>query len=230
MGFFRADVEADHPQFGKPIPCDHSSHATERLAKMAKVSGLRKDELTTRLADIVVNDDNLTMVETANEFIKDPYGWLYIWGGPGNAKSVVLTAIINQLNEDNYGTVLYTKFGRIIDYMRDAFTEQKERSLHGSNAIDNGYIARFEQLKAIKVLAIDEMDKVRSTAFADEFRFDFLDERYRQGIAGETVTLFAGNTDPSTFDEPIYDRIRDGRFQIVHNAAGSARPFMRRGQ
>ena len=119
---------------------------------------------------------------------------------------------------------MYCKFSALLNWMRESFREQAARDKDPDRNL--GYIDRFERLKAIKFLAIDEVDKIRETGFADEFRFDFLDERYQQAIRGETVTVFASNSDPSTFPEPIYDRLRDGRFQIVENHTPSARPAM----
>lgn len=183
-------------------------------------------DLKRRLEDIQANAGNKAMIDAAQQMLVKPFGWLYIWGGPGNAKSEVLIALSNELNEAGRGPVLYTKFSRILDFMRDAFSEKRKKHL-GKDA-EQSFIDRFERLKRIPVIAIDEMDKARETEFAQDFRFDFLDDRYRQAIVGETITLFAGNTDPATFDVALYDRIRDGRFQIVHNKAGSARPYMRR--
>ncbi len=226
VGYFRADVPIDHPQFGRVIPCNNPAHHADRLTRLAKVSGLLQADLHRRLSDIKPMKGNEAMLQAANEMLASPYGWLWIHGGPGNAKSEVLIALVNELNLSRCGPAIYTKFTTLIDYMRDAFNERKQQDRHGPD-VDLGYIARFERLKTIKVLAIDEMDKARDTPFALDFRFDFLDERYRQGVNGETVTLFASNTNPSQLPDPIYDRVRDGRFKIIHNQAGSARPNMK---
>lgn len=215
-----------HPQFGKPVPCPHSVHEPERAKKLAKVSGLSEKDLARRLSDIKVNNQNQEMLEAARAMIDKPYGWLYLWGGRGNAKTEALIAIVNELNKKGYTPVLYTKFAKIVDYMRDAYGERKKRETDPD--ADLGYIARFEQLKAVKVLAIDEMEKAKDTEFVEMFRFDFLDDRYRQAVHGETVTIFAGNNNPEQFDIVLYDRISDGRFRIVHNTAGSARKAMKR--
>jgi DNA replication protein DnaC len=220
-GFFRYDVPPGDPNFGKVAPCRHASHTPGRLARMARVSGLRPQDLDKRLSDISLNDDNIEMMDAARAMLADPYGWLYIWGGPGNAKSEVLIALVNELGQQSGRAVLYTKLSKILTWIKEAF-DKKTRTENLN------YRARFERLLSVKVLAIDEMDKVKTTDFVDEFRFDFLDERYRQGIAGETITLFAGNADPATFDMPIYDRIRDGRFRIVENSQSSSRPAMLR--
>lgn len=218
MGFFRLDVPYGHEQFGKVVPCDNPFHYPERLARLADLSNLNPADLSRRLRDIQPNDDNLAMLDAARAIIAKPYGWLYIWGGPGNAKTEALIAIVNELNTGGKGPAMYITLARLIEWVRDAFRDGAQDS----------YTNRFERALHIKAMAIDEMDKARETDFSEEFRFHFLDERYRQAARGETVTIFASNTDPAKLPEPIYDRIRDGRFKIVENTAASARPHMRR--
>lgn len=226
LGFFRHDVLPGDPNFGKLARCDHPCHAPQRESRLAKVSGVTEADLKRRLKDIRPGNGNEAMIRAAKRMILNPSGMLYIWGGPGNAKSEVLIAVCNELRESGFGDVLYTKLSRVVDYMRDSFSEQKYRHNKGPEAQDLGYIARFDKLKAVKVLAIDEMDKIKNlTDFVEDFRFDFLDERYRQAGRGETVTLFASNTDPAELPMPIYDRIRE--FVIVENTAPSARPHVR---
>lgn len=171
-----------------------------------------------RLNDINLTKGNEAMLESARAMIDSPYGWLYIWGGPGNAKSEVLIAIVNEINLAGKGPAMYVTFSHLLDWVRDAFKD---------NAPDS-YLMRFQQVLGIRLLAIDEMDKARSTEFSDEFRFHFLDERYRQAVRGETQIVFASNTNPDKLPVALYDRIRDGRFKIVENKAASARPNMKR--
>lgn len=206
--------------------CPQPAHQADRLARLARVSGMRPEEMARCLSDIRPISGNAAMLDAAAAMLKEPFGWFWIWGGAGNAKSEILIALANELNGNGHGPAVYTKFTNLVDYMRDAFTERKQRA--DDPDMDLGYIARFERLKAVKVLAIDEMDKVRDTPFMRDFRFDFLDERYRQGVNGQTVTLFASNDNPATLPDPIWDRVRDGRFKVVHNQAASARPYMRR--
>lgn len=217
-GWFRLDVPVGDPQFGKPIRCEHPIHDPERLSHLKKISHLGERELKVTLSDISKNDDNHEMLTAAKWMTADPWGWLYIWGGPGNAKTEVLIAIVNELNRRGQGPAMYTSLSTILDWMRQAY---------GPLAKDD-YLARFDKLRQIKVLAIDEMDKPRSTEWAEEFRFNFLDDRYRSALNGETITLFAGNTNPASFGDVLFDRIRDGRFKIVFNGQSSARPHMQR--
>lgn len=243
LGFFRQDLAPGDPGFGKLVRCDHPTHAPAQQKRLASVSGLDQADLSRRLKDINLTHfntpklvdgvpidnwiSNRAMLIAARQMIDSPKGMLYIWGEPGNAKSESLIAIVNELNAKGYSPAVYTKLSKVVEYMRDSFAELKYRESRGAEAQDLGYIARFNRLKAVKVLAIDEMDKIRNlTGFVEDFRFDFLDERYRQAGRGETVTIFASNTDPADLPMPIYDRIRE--FTIVENTAPSARPHMRR--
>lgn len=182
--------------------------------------------LDRKLSDIRPSPGNQAMLDAARAMIDNPRGWLYVWGGPGNAKTEILLALVNHFNQAGRGPAVYTKFTKIIDHMRDSYSEKKKRAF--DPFADMGYIERFQRLVQVPVLAIDEMDKVfRETELAQEFRFDFLDDRYMQALSGETITIFAGNKDPRTFPGVIWDRIRDGRFKIIHNTQPSARENMR---
>jgi DNA replication protein DnaC len=226
VGFVRYDVPVEHPSFGKPIPCANPVHQPARLERLAAVSGLHGDDLNISLDDIRLDPGNRDMVTAAREVLDDYYGWIYLWGGPGNAKTVVLKAMINAANQAGRGPAMYTSFTTLVNWMRDSFREQKAKD--ADPFANMGYIERFERIKAIPFLAIDEMDKARSTEFADEFRFSFLDERYQQALRGETVTVFASNSSPGSLPPALMDRVRDGRFKVIQVTTPSFRPGMQR--
>lgn len=235
MGFYRQAVPLDHPEFGKPVKCDNPIHHEAQLQKMSKLSGLLPGDLTRKLSDIYPNRENVRMLKAARKMINNPTGWLYLYGSPGNAKTEVLIASVNEINQAGKGPAMYLKFSTLLNYMRDAFSEIKYRTSQIQSgkppdefAVGN-YLTRFNRLKEIKVLAIDEFDKVNvSTNFAEEFRFDFFDERYHQAIHGETATIFASQTGPNdpSMPEPLSSRLNDGRFTVIKNEAGDARPDM----
>lgn len=219
-GWLREDVLPSHPKFGKPVRCENPMHYEDRLKRLNQITPPTESDLRKRLEHITESPKNQQMLVAARELVNDPQGWLFIWGGPGNAKTDCLQAIVNELNLKGEGPATYVTLGELLDYIRET---QKP------NPVEE-YVDRYNRLKGIKVLAIDEMDKTRATEFADEFRFKFLNERYRSAEDGKTVTIFAGNTDPQEFEiAPLYDRFRDGRFKVVENTAPSARPEMRRG-
>jgi DNA replication protein DnaC len=220
MLFLRYNVPPGHPKFGKIFRCEGDVHQPDYLRRLAELSGLTIDDMSSTLDKIKDVPGNKKMMEMAYNLKANPNpsGWYWLWGGPGNAKSEMLIALVNEFNRSNRGPAVYTKMTTIIDYMRQAFRDGADQT---------SYRQRFDRLRAIRVLAIDEMDKARDTPFVDEFRFDFLDERYRSAINGQTLTLFASNLNPVELPETIADRARDGRFQIIHNEAKSSRPEMK---
>lgn len=215
VGLFRVDVPPGHPQFGKPIQCDDPFHAEARAKRLAAVSNLGPEDVKRRLSDIQPEAGNRDALSAARASIERGYGWLYIWGGPGNAKSEILKAMVNQINEAGQGPAVYTTLGTILDHIRQGY-------------VMNDYLERYQRLVDSPVLAVDEMDKIKNSDWVEEFRFKFLDARYTSAVNKQTLTVFAGQKHPkSIFDDPVYDRFRDGRFCIVENKAQSARPGMR---
>ena len=249
VGWFKLDLDPCHADFGKIVRCPNEVHQPAYIERLARLSGLVREDLDIRLTDFrevhymekrKVADDqgqapflvsNRAMLEVAYAFVKEPYGFVYIWGNVGNAKSDALIAIVNQINlAAGQVVAVYLKFSKLVEYMREAYIENEKRKTHPE--APPTYSQRFDEIKHVKVLCIDEFDfdgeKQRETAFAREFRFDFLDDRYHLGTRGQVATVFASNSPPENLPEPIYDRMRDGRFQIVHNTAPSARPAMKR--
>jgi DNA replication protein DnaC len=169
------------------------------------------------------------MLDACERMLQNPRGWLYIHGGPGNAKSIALRAMCNHLALAGFYPVVYIKFSRLVEIVRRANAAQYAKSKHfqttGSLELwDNGYLDTFERLLKIRVLAIEEFDKARMTEFAAEFRFDFLDDRYEQALRGETITMFASQDSPLSLPAPLASRVNSGKFIVVENTEGDARP------
>ncbi len=232
-GFFRAECAPDDARFGKPVPCDGRAHLEDRLARLARWWAYDTVDQGIRLSDVIPQPKNQAMLNAAAGFLARPRGWLYIYGGPGNAKTIVLKALVNELNLAGKGPARYIKFSKLVNHMREAFSQKterqklmeqgKDRSLWGEGT----YLDRFERLKSIPILAIDEFDKARMTGFAEEFRFDFLDDRYEQAIKGQSCLIFASQQPPDYhLPGPVATRFNDGRFQVIQNLAGDSRPAM----
>jgi hypothetical protein len=127
---------------------------------------------------------------------------------------------------------LYVTYGDLLDLMRETYRHPQH-----TRASDIGedawrkwgtYQCRFQRIQSIDLLAIDEFDasKINETPFVVEFRARLIDHRYRDALAGRTVTLFGGNTDPRRLPAWIYDRVADGRFKIFRSEGKSVRPLM----
>ena len=220
--WLRRDLPVHHPDFGKLIPCECQSDdlANRRLAELQRMSGMTESELTRTLDDVRnVGEDTAAMKQAAREFLQNPCGFFTLWGGVGNGKTLILQAMVNDLRNSRGKEGAYIPLKDLIDYVRAGFDEEAEHKER----------ARYDYLRQVPVLAVDEFDKVRMTPYADEFRTAFLDYRYRLAADGTAFTLFAMNCPPDRMPPHIYDRLRDGRFQIVSNQDDSMRPAMERG-
>ena len=222
LGYVRADVTYSHPRFGQLVPCECSSSEIQerRMQRLIALSGLLPSEAELMLDRVIDRGGSgkgtQRMVRLARAFVAEPFGFLTYWGGYGNGKTLVLQAIVNEMRDRGKFSA-YVRLADILAYLRDGFRDWSEQR-------------RYERLRDVEVLAIDEMDGARMTDYAFEFRSRFLDDRYRRALEGTAHTIFAMNVDPKTLPGDIYDRLRDGRFVIFENRDVSMRPAMRRGE
>ncbi len=217
-GYFRLDVPTSDPRFGKLQKCGCQVGIDQ--SRLQRLSGLSEMEMRIMLDDIDTANGAGTeqMVKAARAFVAAPVGMLTIHGTTGNAKTAVLQGIVNELVRAGVEAVYITAFD-IMGYIRSAFDSKREVS-------DLGAYERLKRLERVRVLCIDELDKVRWTEFVQEQVTDLIDVRYRSGAAGEAGTVIAMNDSPENLPDWIYSRMRDGRNQIIKNTDADMRPEM----
>jgi len=192
-------------------------HQAAETARLARIAGLLPEETAARLDDVALVGDTARMTRLAREFVAEPWGFLTLWGGYGNGKTLVLQAVVNEFRQRHGVVGTYVRMHDLLEYVRAGYAPSAQEDAR----------ARYEQLKSLPILAIDEFDAARMTDFAYEFRTAFLDDRYRLAITRRAHTLFAMNCDPSELPGDIYDRLRDGRFKIFHNTDQTMRPVIK---
>lgn len=231
-GRVRRDLPVDHRDFGKLVACPDRSHNGERQAHLLRQSGLKSHERLYRVDNLVEMDATTPeLIAALREFLDEPAGWLYIWGGPGNGKTLALMAAVAEFIRRGI-PALYISLADLLNVMRETFKfpQHSRASEMGEDAWRrwDTYQARFERVRDVPLLAIDEFDgnKINETDFAIEFRARLIDHRYRDAVAHKTFTLLAGNDDPALLPQWIYDRVRDGRFKVFEHRGQSVRPAM----
>lgn len=187
------------------VRCE-TCHSMRFQVRLAAASGLLPDELALSLDDVAVNGpDTAHMVRMARAFAREPWGIWTLWGSYGNAKTLVLQALVNEFRRRGEPAV-YMRFGDLLEWIRAGY-----RPDAGDDARE-----RYRRLAEVRLLAIDEVDKPRLTEYATEFQTTLLDDRWRYGVEAATDvrrhTLLALNHDPAELPGHIYDRLRDGRF------------------
>lgn len=163
------------------------------------------------------------MLVAAREFLSDPVYMLTIHGRPGNAKSVAMIAMVNELNERGIPAYYITLLD-LMEMVRQAYRhdENQNRTIRSEDAYD--FLTRFCEAR---VLAIDEFDKVTSvTNWVLQTMTALIDNRYRDGERIGTIIALNKNID--FLPEWIADRLKDGRNRQVENNDPSLRHLMRR--
>lgn len=210
MGYYKIDVPVGHDDFGKVFTCECRSQ--ERIEQLRGLSGLKAHE-THRLDALQAAGESANeMLRLAWDFVKDTRGWLFLWGGYGNGKSLILQGIVNEMTARGVPAI-YVTFADLLDLMRETFRVKAKES----------FSDRFRRIQNVPILVIDEFDKVNETEFVWEFRSKLIDHRYRDAVGGQTATVFASNSSPVKLPGWIASRVADGRFMVYHNTGGDVR-------
>lgn len=230
MGFFRvAGVIGGNGALQK---CTNPVHFTGPDRRVGQLCEMDEQDRKIRLSDIRPLPGNKEMLDACRGMLARPYGWLYIHGMYGNAKTVALKAMCNHFRLNGYGPVVYINFSTLADIVREAESMRYSKGAvlqkNGNLELwDNGPIDLFQFLLSIKVLGVEEFDKARLTPIIEEFRFRFLDARYDQAVKGKTITMFASQSAPENLGVgALASRIRHNGFYVAHNTAGDSRGVM----
>jgi len=144
------------------------------------------------------------------------YGWVYLWGGWGVSKTLILQVAVATALRDGYDAA-YIRMEEALDYLRGGYSE-------------GDYEQRLDWLCRVPLLCIDEVEKINEKdgerGWSNTKRFGLMDKRYMTATHGEGVTIMAGNADPSKFGGELWDRIQDGRFLVIKMVGESIRPGM----
>ena len=218
LGVYSLNVPLGDPRYGKLFDCECT--AAYHAAHLQQISGLNADEQHVMLGDVIESGpDTAAMLAAARSFVAQPTGILTLWGGPGNAKTLVLQGVVNESTQRNVMAVYVTLYD-LINYVRDAFNEQRD------GKYESAY-RRMQRFATARVLAIDEVDKVKATDWTVELETAIFDRRYRDGLARLSGTVLAMNTNPDRLPEWIYSRLSDGRNRIIENRDPDMRRLMR---
>jgi DNA replication protein DnaC len=186
------------------------------------VSGQSDLEMRLRLADIDTSAGIGTqaMVTAARAFVQSPVAIMTITGSCGNGKSDTLHAIVNELIEKGV-EAMYTTIFDLMGWVKEAFND------NGQVKSESAW-ARLKRIEEVRVLCVDEFDKLQRTPWLVDQITDLVDSRHRYGLDGTRGTVLAMNADISTLPDWIYSRLRDGRNQRVVNMDADLRPLMER--
>lgn len=179
--------------------------------------GLSSEDHKLTWQNVIAKDNVMSGVKAVQRVIEKGYGWVFLWGDYGLAKTLILKIALVEYARATHKPGSYVRMAEIIDHLRGAF-DAKNPSEES--------VSRLDTWSSLPFLAIDELDKVRETEYSTERRFVLMDRRYEDACRQKSITVMASNVAPSSFEGYLADRIHDGRFEVVELKGKSARPMM----
>lgn len=134
--------------------------------------------------------------------------------------------MVNEAIERSMAAI-YTTMADLLADLRDSFNPSNGK----------GFSALLDNVKSSEVLCLDEVEKFRTTEWAEEVFFTLIEERYRNW--NQHLTVFATNRqigldkrvlDGTRFPGYFESRIMDGRFWQIQDfwKVTDARPILKR--
>ncbi len=191
----------------RTIACPCAAERAQRAQEQKYRNNLSNSERAFSLDNWIGADPNA--LRAAKEASARGWGLLCFYGELGTAKSGLLTAIVNAAL-DQHTPAIYTVAPTMLRELRAAYD-------------DNSFEATFQNLCAVKVLAIDEMWRYKQTEWAEERMFELMDYRYRYW--DRLLTVCATNAHPNPAHDALWSRFTDTvRAQIINVCGGDMRP------
>lgn len=176
LGYLRADLPLGHPDFGKLQVCscrkdEIALHSRRRLYAISRLDELghltfENFEPRGRIGLASRQADSLEAAfNNSRQFATRMEGWLLLEGGYGSGKTHMAAAIANFAVQVGLPTIFIT-VPDLLDELRFSY-----------NAED-GFEARFEEIRQAPLLILDDFGTQNATEWAQEKLFQILNHRY----------------------------------------------------
>jgi len=177
IGYLRKDVPIGHPEFGRLEPCscrkaEIDEEARRRLYALSNLDQLRHLTFETfqprgQIGLGPFQADSLERAfNQAQQFARSQRGWLLLQGKYGCGKTHLAAAIANE--SANLGvSAMFITVPDMLDNLR-----------HSYNDLEAGFESRFEEIRRVPLLILDDFGTQNATSWAEEKLFQILNYRY----------------------------------------------------
>ena len=205
LGFVGKDVPLGHPDFGKLKVCvcrqrELIEARQKKLYEQSNLGALREKSFENfkargRVGLAAQQADSLEQAyNSAVHFAGTLQGWLLLLGRYGCGKTHLAAAIANQAVAMGMETFFLT-VPDLLDWLRFAYSDN----------ISDSFEERFEKIRDIPLLVMDDFGTQNATAWAQEKLFQILNYRYINKLA----TVITSNNPLSSFEGRIRSRLMD---------------------
>jgi DNA replication protein DnaC len=195
-GYYKEAVPIGHPHFGVLFPCackqvEMEERAREDLLHLSNLEPFRDKSFETFSPDVA---GVRRAYVRAVEYARRPQGWLILFGNFGVGKTHLAAAIANEALRRHY-RVLFAIVPDLLDHLRSTFGPSSEIQ----------YDERFETIRDVPLLVLDDLGTENTTAWAREKLFQIINHRYNFALP----TVITSNRKPEDIDPRIFSRMSD---------------------
>lgn len=186
------------------------------IEKLFSISNLGERFSKSTFESFLDRNGSETVYKVAVKYVKTFKGWngesLMLWGEPGNGKTHLAAAIVNELSKKGY-IVVFQSVPELLQRIRSTFnSENKENETQIMRA-----------LLECDLLILDDIGAEKTTEWVEEKLFNIIDGRYRK----ELPTLYTSNLEPKELKKQVgkrsYDRMVETSLTVKNEAASYRR-------
>jgi len=204
VGWLHEDLPITDPNFGKLVRCvckqqEAIQSAQKRLYQTSNLEAFHTMtfESFSVQGRLGLGDEQIRSLQYAlsqsQQFGASPKGWLILMGTYGCGKTHLAAAIANTCIEYGMGTIFLT-VPDLLDWLRSSY-----------GASDTTFELRFEEIRNIDLLVLDDLGTQNSTAWAAEKLYQIIDYRYTHKLPLVVTT----NLHLEDLDDRIRSRLQD---------------------
>ena len=203
IGYVRRERSVDDPEFGtlEVCECQLSKKQKESARRLYKVSNL---EVFKHMTFDTFNNKGISGEREINKTLEVAYktsqnyaqhlnGWLLLMGGFGCGKTHLAAAIATQVVSHGVETLFLT-VPDLLDWLRFTFTSK-----------ETTYENRFEEIRNIRFLVLDDFGTQNATDWAREKLFQIINYRYIHQLP----TVITTNLSMAQIEDRISSRLQD---------------------
>jgi DNA replication protein DnaC len=212
LGYVSYNVPEGDPLFGRVFDCEcrRAQVSAQQQIHLRQLGGL--EHLADKTFDTFVSDLPYLQEQQRDalrgaykqvvEFAKAPQGWLILIGGYGCGKTHLAAAIANaQIEAGN--KALFVTAPDLLDHLRSAF--------HPTSDEEEGYDARFDEVRNTPLLILDDLGIESPTAWAVEKLYQILNHRYNARLP----TVITTNHNLDDLERRLRSRLNHREFTEI---------------
>jgi len=193
----RVEAPVGDPRFGKLYPCVCRTQATEQrnlddLYRLSNLEAFQSKDFANYDPEV---EGASEAYYAAADFATQPEGWLLLLGGYGVGKTHLAAAIANYVVQGHRMQVYFAVAPDLLHHLRAAYAPNAETT----------YDERFEQIRSVYLLIIDDLGAEQTTPWAQEKLYQIFNYRYNLRLP----TVITSNVDLDRLDQRICSRLCD---------------------